>query len=75
MPLHVCKTHLCWNLTALETEPEYIQEAKRCLHEFATHPGDAYAGIRFLRMQQSDASVVRICCDKVFQHDAKTVPI
>ena len=49
----------------LETELEYIQEAQQRLHEFATDPGNAYAGIRFLNMQRSDPKAVQAATDKI----------
>ena len=49
----------------LEAELEYIQAAQQRLHEFAIHPDNAYAGIRFLSMQRSDAKAVQAATDTI----------
>ena len=54
--------------SALQTELEYIQEAQRRLYEFAIHEANAYAGIRFLSMQQRDAQAVQTATQKMV-HD------
>ena len=48
-----------------ETEAEYIEAAQQRLHEFASDRSDAYAGIRFLSMQRSDAKAVQEAPEKI----------
>ena len=49
----------------VETEAEYIEAAQERLHEFAVDPVNAYAGIRFLCMQQSGAKAVQAATEKI----------
>ena len=49
----------------LKKELEFIQEAQQRLHELATDRDNAYAGIRFLSMQRSDAKAVQAETEKI----------
>ena len=48
-----------------ETEAEYIEAAQQRLHDFADDRSDAYAGIRFLNMQRSDATAAQAVMEKI----------
>ena len=48
-----------------------MQAAQERLLEFATRPDDAFAGIRFLSLQRSDAVVVRAATAKIVEDLAK----
>ena len=50
---------------AATTELEYIEAAQQRLYEFALHPGNACARIRFLGMQRHDAEALHAATDKI----------